>query len=126
MKTILVVDDEPEVVELVRNRLEANGYHVISASDGVEGVKKAQKQKPDLIIMDILMPNLQGGDAVKILRTDAATKSIPVIFLTVVIDHMSAGNEIGSVNIDGHFFVAIAKPFKPEQLLIEIEKLVGD
>lgn len=126
MKRILVVDDEPEVVELVRNRLEANHYNVISASGGAEGVKKAQQEKPDLVLMDILMPDLSGAEAVKILRTDAATKRIPVIFLTAVIDSMSEENEIGSINIDGHFFTAIAKPFKAEPLLAEIEKLIGD
>jgi len=126
MKRILVVDDEPEVLELVRNRLEVNYYDVISASGGAEGVKRAKQDKPDLIIMDVLMPDLSGGDAVKILRADAATKRIPVIFLTAVIDDMSEGNEIGTINVDGHFFTAVAKPFKLEPLLSEIEKLIGD
>lgn len=126
MRTILVVDDEPGVVELVRNRLEANHYNVISASDGVEAIKKAQQEKPDLILMDILMPNLSGGEAVKILQADVVTKHIPVIFFTAVIDAASKGNEVGFINVDGHFFTAVAKPFRPEPLLSEIEKLIGD
>ncbi len=126
MKTILVVDDEPELVKLLKYRLEANHYNVISASDGAEGVKKARQEKPDLIIMDILMPNLSGGDAVKILQADAATKNIPVIFFTAAVGDLSKGDETGSINVDGHFFTAVAKPFKSEPFLNEIEKLIGD
>jgi CheY-like chemotaxis protein len=125
MKTILVVDDESQVVELMKNRLEANHYNVISASDGAEGIKKAQQEKPDLILMDILMPNLSGGEAVKILQANPATKRIPVIFFTAAVGDMSQGTETGSINVDGHFFTAVAKPFRPEPLLNEIEKLIG-
>ncbi len=99
MKTILVVDDESQVIELMKNRLEANHYNVISASDGAEGIKKAQQEKPDLILMDILMPNLSGGEAVKILQANPATKRIPVIFFTAAVGDMSQGTETGSINV---------------------------
>ena len=122
MQNILVVDDDPDIVELLKTRLEANNYEVICALDGKEGIKKAKEQKPDLIIMDILMPNVSGAEAFKILRADAATKHIPIIFLTV----LTVGIDVTKVNIDGEFYTSIAKPFKPEKLLSEIEKLIGD
>ncbi len=121
-KILLVVDDEPDIVMVVKSRLEANNYTVISASDGEEGVKKAQQHKPDLIVMDVLMPNLSGGEAVKILRDDPATKHIPIIFLTVLTTDMPQRN----VNVDGVFYSTIAKPFEDAKLLSEIKRLLGD
>ncbi len=126
MKKILIVDDEQDIVELVKNRLEVNNYDVICASDGEEGIKKAKEQKPDLIVMDILMPHMQGGDAVRLLRSDAATKHIPIIFLSGVMENMHHGKEERVVNVGGKFLTAIAKPFKPEKLLLEIKRLIGD
>ncbi len=124
MKRILVVDDEPDVIDLVKNRLEANRYKVISATDGDEGLIKAQKEKPDLVIMDILMPNMMGGEAVRQLRSDESTKHIPIIFLTAVTSRTPNGD--GGVNVDGQFYTALPKPFKPEKLLFEIKRLIGD
>lgn len=119
-KILLVVDDEPDIVTLVKNRLEANNYGVISASDGEEGVRKAQQHKPDLILMDVLMPNLSGVEAVKILRSDAATKDIPIIFLTVLTTDTPQRN----VEVDGEFYTTIAKPFEVAKLLSEIKRLM--
>jgi len=126
MKTLLVVDDKADIVELVKNRLQANNYQVIVASDGREGIKKAQQYKPDLIVMDIMMPNYSGGEAVKVLKSDVATKHIPVLFLSAAASSVDDGEEPGRVCVDGQFFPAIGKPFKPEKLLFEIKKLVGD
>ena len=126
MKTILVVDDKADIVELVKSRLEANHYKVIVASDGNEGIKQAKQHKPDLIVMDIMMPNMSGGEAVKVLKSDAGTQHIPVVFLTAVGSSVREGEEPGRVYVDGQFFPAISKPFKPEKLLSEIKKLVGN
>jgi CheY-like chemotaxis protein len=125
MKTILVVDDKADIVELVKNRLEANNYKVLSASDGKQGIQQAQQHKPDLIVMDIMMPNVSGGEAVKVLRSDIATMHIPVIFLTAAASSVPPGQEPGRVYVDGQFYPALSKPFKPEQLLSEINKLIG-
>jgi CheY-like chemotaxis protein len=126
MKTILVVDDKADIVELVKNRLEANNYKVLTACDGRQGITQAQQHKPDLIVMDIMMPNVSGGEAVKILRSDMTTKHIPVIFLTAAASSVAQGKEPARVYVDGQFYPALAKPFKPEQLLSEIAKLIGD
>ena len=125
MKTILVVDDKADVVELVKNRLEANNYKVLSASDGKQGIQQAQQHKPDLILMDIMMPNVSGGEAVKVLKSDSTTKDIPIIFLTAAASSVPQGQEPGRVYVSGEFYPALGKPFKPEQLLSEIAKLIG-
>ena len=125
MKTILVVDDKADIVELVKNRLEANNYRVLSASDGKQGIEQAQLHKPDLIVMDIMMPNVSGGEAVKVLKSDITTKHIPVIFLTAAASSVPQGQEPGRVYVDGQFYPALGKPFKSEQLLLEIDKLIG-
>ena len=126
MKSILIVDDDMEVIDLVKNRLEANNYYVIISSNGKEAIKLAQEQKPDLIIMDILMPEMSGGDVVQHLRSDNKTKHIPIIFLTAMSTKIQPGPENKNINVNGQLYPAIVKPYDPANLLFEIEKLIGD
>ena len=81
-KKVLVIDDEPELIETVRMRLEASGYNVIGANGSDEGVVKAKNECPDLILLDIIMPKVDGLKALSILKKDAVTKLIPVVILT--------------------------------------------
>ena len=82
MKTILVIDDEPEFIESIRMRLEAAGYRVIDADDGDKGFRRAQRERPGLILLDIMMPNVDGFQALYQLKKDNRVKSIPVIIIT--------------------------------------------
>ncbi len=125
MKKILVVDDEPDFVEAISEMLTTAGYEVISAADGEEGIKKAQQHKPDLILMDIMMPNLSGDDAVSFLKSDITTNHIPIIFLTALTTNIPKSAEDKGMNVDGQFFKTIGKLFEPKDLLFEIKKLVG-
>lgn len=84
MARILVVDDSPTVREMIRGRLEANNFEVITAGDGQEALNKTAELAPDLIIMDILMPVMDGYTALKELRKDEKTRAIPVIMFTVM------------------------------------------
>ena len=84
MKKILIVDDDADIVELVNNRLRKNDYEVISSNDGKDGFKKAVEFRPDLIIMDVMMPNLSGGEVVKLLKANPTTQDIPILFFTVL------------------------------------------
>jgi len=118
MKRILVVDDDSDILELIKNRLQASSYEVISASNAMDGIKKAQQQTPDLIVMDIMMPGYTGADAVKVLKSDMATAHIPVIFLTSVVSHLSPGGESLGINVNGTFYTSIAKPFQADKLLV--------
>ena len=79
---ILVIDDEPEVVELLKHYLERCGYEVITAKDGSEGFEKACSQKPDLILLDIIMPKIDGLTVLRQLRVEDSTCKLPIILLT--------------------------------------------
>lgn len=122
MKKILVVDDEPEVIELVQTRLEQNNFSVISAENGQEGIEKARDESPDLILMDIIMPNISGGDAVRVLKSDEKTKDIPIIFLTAVTGSTNSAGEEEGINVGGRYYPAIGKPFDADHLLVIINK----
>ena len=124
MPKILIVDDEPGVVELIKNSLEKNDYEVVTASDGLEGVEKALSKNPDLIILDIMMPNMSGGDAVRALKSNSTTRNIPIIFLSVVVSKKEEMKNELSVKIDNIYYPAMAKPFEPLVLLAKIEELL--
>ena len=125
MKKILIVDDEPQILEILEIRLKASQYDVLKASDGQEAINMATAHKPDLIIMDIMMPNLPGGDAVKLLSQRDDTKNIPVVFLTAVVSNMPEGYENKRINVNGQFYKALVKPFKTEVLLSEVKSIIG-
>lgn len=81
-KKILVVDDEPDIVFLIKSRLEANNYLVEGAYNGKEGIEKAKEFKPDMILLDLMMPIMDGYEAGENLRNDPETKDIPIILFT--------------------------------------------
>ncbi len=120
-KTILLVDDEVQFLKMVKIRLEANGYAVVTASDGQEGVTMAKQYLPDLILIDIMMPNMNGGDAVRMLKADPKTNQIPVIFITAVLEKKDEERH-QKINIDNIFYTAIAKPFDPVNFLKIIQE----
>lgn len=118
-KTILVVEDEENLVELLEFRLKANGFNVSTALDGESGLRVAQTTKPDLIILDLMLPKKHGFEVCSTLKSDAKTKNIPIIILTArtqIHDHKMA-KECGA---DAY----ITKPFEPTDLMKEIERLI--
>ncbi|MCK5655472.1 MAG: response regulator [Candidatus Aureabacteria bacterium] len=121
MKKILFVDDEPQLVEMVKIRLEANNYEVILASDGEQALEKARGEKPDLIILDIMLPKMDGYKVCRMLKFDDKYSSIPVIMLTARSQESekSMGEEVGA---DAY----IIKPFEPQMLLGKIKELLKE
>jgi DNA-binding response OmpR family regulator len=119
-KKILVVDDEQDLVELIKMRLETNGYEVIVAYDGQQGLDKAKKQSPDLIILDLMIPKLDGYKICRMLKFDEKYKKIPIILFTARAQESDKkmGEEVGA---DAY----ITKPFEPKLLLEKIEELIG-
>jgi len=111
-KTILVVDDNPDTVTLVKTLLEANGYGVQTAYNGLEVFSRLEEQKPDLIFLDIMMPQMDGMAVLKRLKGTAETSSIPVIMLTAKVQYedMIESYELGA---DYYIF----KPFTNTQLI---------
>lgn len=122
-KKILVVDDETKIRELLDLRLSSAGYDVVQARHGEEGVRKAKEHLPDLILMDVMMPRMDGAEAVKCLQEDPATKDIPVIFLTAIITKEEEEDQAFGIQLDTGKHRFIAKPFDPQHLLAEIKKV---
>lgn len=118
-KTILIVEDEQNLVELLKFRLEANGYKVETAFDGVEGLSKIDKLKPDLVILDIMMPKMHGYEVCRRAKKDEKTKNIPIIILTA----RTQNRDMEQAKATGADFF-ISKPFEPADLLEEIKKLI--
>jgi CheY-like chemotaxis protein len=108
---ILVVDDEPSIVKLVSSTLIARGYDVITAHDGMEAITEAKQYKPDLILLDIMMPHMDGREARKRLLEDPITKDIPVIHLSAVGDFEQQLKAVAGGVTD-----YITKPFTPSDL----------
>ena len=126
MKKILVVDDDVDIIDLVVNRLKKNNYDVIFSNNGENGIKQALEQKPDLIIMDIMMPNMLGGEAVKFLKSYEITKDIPILFFTAMSSYLPKNSPLDQVNVDGRLYPAVSKPFDPNKLLTSIKFLLGE
>ncbi len=113
---ILVVDDEESTVTMTKMILENEGFQVITAYSGEESIKKAEAEKPDLILMDMMMPGISGLEACKTLKAQTSTKTIPVLMFTVLareIDYENA-REAGAKTI-------LKKPFTHESLLKEVK-----
>src|SRR5688572_14230231 len=119
MKKILVVDDDPEIVDLMKNRLEAQNYSVVTANNGEEGLDKTKNEFPNLIIIDIAMPRMDGYTFVLELRRYEEFKNIPVVVLTAK-DKMQVIFEMEGVK---HYFV---KPFIAEELLSRLKNILGE
>ena len=114
IKKILIVDDEIEFVAMLKIRLEANNYKVIAAFDGEEGLEKAKSEKPDLMILDVLMPKKDGWTLVREIKADQNLKHIPVIMLTIK-EHLKDMFKLEGITD------YITKPFKAEELLTKIK-----
>jgi DNA-binding response OmpR family regulator len=116
---ILVVDDEPEAVELIEFNLKQAGFGSISAGDGAEALKKARSLEPALIVLDLMMPEMDGLEVCRILRRDPATASIPIIMLTAKAAEMDriVGLELGADDY-------LTKPFSPRELVLRIKRIL--
>jgi len=117
---ILVVDDEVNITQILEFSIGAEGFEVITASNGEEAIDKARKEQPDLIILDIMMPRIDGYEACRILKANPLTKNIPVVLLTAKgrdIDKR-LGYEVGATDY-------IVKPFSPNKLIERINELLS-
>ena len=120
-KKILVVDDEPNIVKMVESRLKANGYEVTIACDGREGLEKARKEKPDLIILDLMLPKMDGNKVCAMFKHDSRYMKIPVIMLTA--RAQESDEELGYECGADAFFT---KPFQHEAVVAKIKELLKD
>ena len=119
-KKILLVDDEQDMVYAVKMQLEADGFQVLTAKDGQEGLDKARKENPGLIILDLMLPKIDGYKVCRMLKFDEKYKKIPIIIYTAraqAVDE-KLGYEVGA---DAY----MTKPFDPKKLLAKINELLN-
>lgn len=115
MKKILVIDDLPENVFMLQDRLEHEGYEVITAYDGYSGIDKAKSELPDLVLLDVMMPEITGLEVCQILVKDPVTKDIPIILVTA-----KSGAEDTKEGLEAGAFDYIKKPFNRIELLARV------
>ena len=116
---ILVVDDEPDAVELIEFNLKASGYDVVTATDGQEAIQKTRDVLPDLVVLDLMLPEVDGMEVCKILRRDPRTSAIPILMLTAKAAEIDRvlGLELGADDY-------VTKPFSPRELVLRIKRLL--
>lgn len=120
MKQVLVVDDQPHIVRLIQVNLEKEGFTVITAADGEEGMKQARDSRPDLVILDVIMPKKDGFKMLREMKADTSLKETPVIMLTVkaqnadIVEGYREGAEL-----------YLPKPFHPKELVSLVKRVLG-
>ena|SRR5687768_3474339 len=118
-KTVLVVDDQPHIVRLIQVNLEKEGFRVATASDGVEGMEKVRELRPDLVILDVIMPRKDGFEVLRDIKTDESLAEIPVVMLTVkthnadIVEGLKEGAEL-----------YLPKPFHPKELVSLVKRVL--
>ncbi|OCC23349.1 histidine kinase [Croceicoccus estronivorus] len=119
MALILLADDDDILVDLVRHRLESDGHSFLVANDGETAVRLAQSEKPDLIILDAMMPILSGVEALRLLRENGATQDLPIMMLT---SRKGESDVVNALNLGANEY--ITKPFRPQELAARVEALL--
>ena len=118
-KKVLVVDDEPDILKMVTFRLKKEGYEVITAKDGQEALDLIKSGRPDLVLLDLRLPVMDGYEVCRILKIDENLKQIPVIFLTASVVG-SIVEKVKEFKADGY----LIKPFDPVKLLETVKKFI--
>ena len=120
-KKILFIEDETEIIDLMRTRLEASGYKMLSACDGEDGLKKVEEKNPDLILLDIIMPKIDGLAVCRQLKSNPKTKNIPIIIVSAW-----GGKDLPESCQQAGADELVIKPFEAEELLDKISKLLDE
>jgi two-component system alkaline phosphatase synthesis response regulator PhoP/two-component system response regulator VicR len=118
-KIVLVVDDQPHIVRLIQVNLEKEGFRVVTASDGVEGIEKVRQERPDLVILDVIMPRKDGFEVLREIKGDDELAETPVVMLTVkthnadIVEGLKEGAEL-----------YLPKPFHPKELVSLVKRVL--
>jgi len=119
---ILCIEDEPEMIELVRLILERKGFRVTGALGGAQGLKELRNEKPDLILLDLMMPDMDGWEVYRQMRADPNLSNIPVIVVTAKAQSIDKVLGLHIAKVEDY----VTKPFGPQELLSSIAKVLGD
>lgn len=120
LKCILCIEDEPEMIDLMRLILGRRGFEVKGATSGAEGLKMIREEKPDLVLLDLMMPEMDGWEVYQQIKADEKTKGIPVIVVTAKAQSIDRVLGLHIAKVDDY----IAKPFSPQDLMNSVEKVL--
>jgi CheY-like chemotaxis protein len=123
-KKILVVDDEEELLELVAKSLTNEGFEVTTVTTAEDAMDRARRIVPDLILIDIILPDMEGPEAVRALTEDPLTSNIPVIFLSGIVTRKEEGSVSSNVLVGNRTYKALSKPFSSQELMVEVRKAI--
>ena len=121
IKNILCIEDEPEMIDLIRLILNRHGFNVQGADGGREGLEKVRKNLPDLILLDLMMPDIDGWEVYQQIKADEKTSHIPVIVITAKAQNIDKVLGLHIAKVDDY----ISKPFSPQALLESVQKVLG-
>jgi len=120
-KRILCIEDEPEMIDLIRLILGRRGFEVLGAAGGKEGLEKVREDPPDLVLLDLMMPDMDGWEVYQQMKADEKTKDIPVIVVTAKAQSIDKVLGLHIAKVDDY----IAKPFSPQDLMNSVDKVFG-
>jgi DNA-binding response OmpR family regulator len=121
-KRVVCIEDEPEMIDLVRLILGRKGFEVIGANGGVEGLEAVRREKPDLVLLDLMMPDMDGWEVYQQIKADEALRHIPVVVVTAKAQSIDKVLGLHIAKVDDY----ITKPFGPQELLESIAKILGE
>ena len=121
IKNILCIEDEPEMIDLIRLILNRHGFNGQGADGGREGLEKVRKNLPDLILLDLMMPDIDGWEVYQQIKADEKTSHIPVIIVTAKAQNIDKVLGLHIAKVDDY----ISKPFSPQALLESVQKVLG-
>jgi two-component system response regulator VicR len=119
-KLILCIEDEPEMIDLIRVILTRRGFEIRGANGGKEGIEIIRKEHPDLVLLDLMMPEMDGWEVYQQMKADETTKNIPVIVVTARAQSIEKVLGLHIAKVDDY----IVKPFSPQELLTSVEKVL--
>jgi DNA-binding response OmpR family regulator len=120
LKCILCIEDEPEMIDLMRLILGRRGFEVKGATGGVEGLKKIRQDPPDLVLLDLMMPDMDGWEVYQQMKADEKTRNIPVIVVTAKAQSIDKVLGLHIAKVDDY----ISKPFSPQELMSSVERVL--
>jgi DNA-binding response OmpR family regulator len=121
-KRVVCIEDEPEMIDLVRLILGRKGFHVIGANGGIEGLETVKREQPDLVLLDLMMPDMDGWEVYQQMKADDALRDIPVVVVTAKAQSIDKVLGLHIAKVDDY----ITKPFGPQELLESVEKIIGE
>jgi len=121
VKTVLCVEDEPEMIDLIKLILGRRGFDVHGAGGGFEGIKMVRELQPDLVLLDLMMPDMDGWEVYQQIKGDPSIKNTPVIIVTAKAQNIDKVLGLHIAKVDDY----IAKPFSPQELLESVERIIN-